>query len=494
MNIGTPPKFKHFQDDSYRALLIALRMKVAGILANNLLHHFTDHSVNHSDNVASLVDQLQEGIKEPLSDQELIILYSSCYLHDIGMHYECAGKTKVISDLNLTTPWEEQTESERREYLRAYHNQISAEMVRNSMTSSEPPIGIQLTAEFNGSYIANLCHAHCIPTNTDKYKDLVEEGPSIRTPLLSAFLRIADILDESRRRASREKERTLLLDLESQTHWWRHYYTEDVTLDVNQRLITVWFDFPQDYKDEYSKVIPKLQMPWIRDELQHHETILLKNGCHWTATAKVRDKLHSDAMPEEVLTTMLKQLSRRRNVENEAQQLATLTLYKEAQPSIRRRIDSLQKRNSELETEEYLIELSNIATDLFELGRRRDAHSLLFNPYTKDLKQLTLDMRLKIGLRLLEWEIDDGDHFSIRRLLQILTPEFSDLPNSDKRKWLFTKSQIRALEASCEYLESKEAIEEALEWASASEKPWLKAELSQMELLQGDFSQDRELN
>lgn len=245
MVFGPAPPFSHLSNDTFRALLTTLREKTAPILANNLLPHFTDHSVGHSDSVTKLVDDLLQHCKQRLTDQELIILYSACYLHDIGMQYERAGETEVILSLNLIQPWGEQSESDKRDWLRDLHNKISAEMVEKSVNTAAPPIGLQLTAEFNASYIACLCDAHCIPTDTPEYARLLEDGPELRMSLLSGLLRLADILDESRRRATRERERTLELDLESQTHWWRHYYTENVTFDANHRTITIWLIFHQ---------------------------------------------------------------------------------------------------------------------------------------------------------------------------------------------------------------------------------------------------------
>ena len=223
MSLGPAPSWKHLSNETYRALLTVLRDRVAPILANNLLPHFTDHSVAHSDNLTELVDNLLANGTQLLTDRELLILYSACYLHDIGMQFERAGETEVISSLSLLCPWNDLHETDRRELLRKYHNLISAELVTKSVGSASPPIGFTLTMEYGPRYIATLCHAHCMETDTEAYADVVQDGPGIRVPLLSALLRLADILDESRRRAVREKARTLELDLDSQTHWWRHY-------------------------------------------------------------------------------------------------------------------------------------------------------------------------------------------------------------------------------------------------------------------------------
>src|SRR5207245_1722901 len=122
-------------------------------------------------------------------------------------------------------------------------------------------------------YVACLCHAHGVEAPSSLYDQLTQDGPGIRMKLLGALLRMADILDESRRRATREKARTLELDLIAQTHWWRHYYTEDVAFDQTKRTITLFFDFPPARRDGYARIVPELQAPFIEQELRRHEVV-----------------------------------------------------------------------------------------------------------------------------------------------------------------------------------------------------------------------------
>ena len=121
-NVGETqePRLRHLQSDHARSRLVQIRHAVAPILANNILHHFTDHSVSHSDSVCALVDALIDNLQATdarLSEEELMVLYSACYLHDIGMQFEAAGTTQVIRGLQLTLAWEELAEQERRIYF-----------------------------------------------------------------------------------------------------------------------------------------------------------------------------------------------------------------------------------------------------------------------------------------------------------------------------------------------------------------------------------------
>ncbi len=223
------PTFRHLKDENGRAFLVSLRNAVEPILSNNLLPHFTDHSVGHSDRLVELADNLTKPLAygdKRLTDNELVVLYSACYLHDIGMQYERAGDTTVIRKLNLPQPWSDLQEDSRRELLRKHHHEISAELVYGSVRTAYPSIGLQLTDQCEPGCIASLCEAHAMGAATDRYRELTQDGPGIRMELLSALLRLADILDEGRRRAPREKAATLALGSEAQMHWWRNYYTK----------------------------------------------------------------------------------------------------------------------------------------------------------------------------------------------------------------------------------------------------------------------------
>ena len=185
---------------------------MAPILANNLLHHFTDHSVEHSDSLARYIDSLilpLQATAEKLSEDELLILYAACYLHDIGMQYEKAYETQIIASLKLSTPWSDLSSDD---LIRQHHAAISAEMVRASLNATAPIIGLQLTVDYFPTYVAALCEGHTLSTESARYKSLTQPGPNLRIELLSGLLRIADILDLSRRRANRPKALTLDLN------------------------------------------------------------------------------------------------------------------------------------------------------------------------------------------------------------------------------------------------------------------------------------------
>jgi hypothetical protein len=176
-----------------------------------------------------------------------------------------------------------------------------------------PPIGLALDdADFPGE-IAAVAESHLVDTSSARYATLVgTPAGSLRLRLLSGLLRLADILDEAQHRALRAQAETLLLNDESPMHWWRHYYTREVVLDPANSLATICFEFPRDLQREYEKVVPELQVPWVRREFDRHREVFAANGLAWAVNSTVRQKAFStlDVMPSSVMAQMLQAVAR----------------------------------------------------------------------------------------------------------------------------------------------------------------------------------------
>lgn len=492
MSLGSSPEFRFVGNESHRSLLVQLREAVAPVLANNLLPHFTDHSVTHSDNLVQLAGALAEPLQNSehrLSDDELTVLYAACYLHDIGMQYERAGDTQVIQRLKLESPWEELSEATRRDLLRIHHNLISAEMVQASVNSSAPPIGIQLGSRLDASSVACLCAAHCIDSKTEQYDQLIQDRPRMRMKLLSGLLRLADILDESRRRASREKARTLLLDLTAQTHWWRHFYTQDVQFLSSERVVRIWFDFPPGSEAEYARIVPDLQMPWIEQEFARHRAVFTRYGFGWTVEQKVASNLYSNVeeMPPLVMTEMLKQLRARRQQEEAFSRLAALEQFDESRPHIERRLAALRAQKESLSPGDYLRQLAAIAFDLWDLGGKRSSRMILDGPFERDSQHLSESERMAIGTRLIEMLNEDRASFEAAQIVRLLRPVAEHLEDDHPMRRRFRKAAIDTMVKECAYDEAVVEIERALPHAgSERERRSLQAIAEEMHLLQGE--------
>ncbi|TWT55485.1 HD domain-containing protein [Allorhodopirellula solitaria] len=494
---GDAPPFKHLKRESSRALLVSLRSKVAPILDNNCLPHFTDHSVLHSDGVSQLVDDLVNPLMQTdqrLNETELVILYSACYLHDIGLQYENAGETKTIADLKLGLPWQEQPEDERRNLLRQFHHRISAEMVHSSVRAEDPVIGMQLTSDYEPSKIACLCESHNLYFEVERdlarYDELTADGPDIRMKLLAGLLRVADILEESRRRATRTKARTLMLDITSQKHWWRHYYTEDVVFNEAEKTVSIWFDFPEADFDSYSRIVPELQKPWIEAEFSRHAAVFNKFGVTWTLQAELKFKQYSDteSMPDEVVTAMAAELRERHIEEDERRRTVLLNTFRESRPQVESRLAELRQKEKELSPEDFLLKLVEVSNDLWAIGSKRSAIFTLVFEFGRKSQHLDAAKRLEIGTRLMQMCLEDGMPELAKGWGIVLQQDAKSLPPTDPAVFPCLRTITDWFIALCGYDEAKVAIAEAIACApNDNETELLVAKRSGVDFLQGEL-------
>ncbi len=319
----------------------------------------------------------------------------------------------------------------------------------------------------------------------------MHDVPGLRMPLLSGLLRLADILDESRHRACRQKAQTLLLDLESQTHWWRHYYTRDVTFDSNRKAITIWFEFPHERVDEYERVIPELQLPWIRAELDHHRAAFSQAGVAWNLEHKTTMSPYStvEEMPDSVLGEMLKQLRRRQVKKEEEGYLVALQTFKAARPFIEHRLQELRETKASMPVDQYLTELAQLSRDLWNIGSRRSAWMCLNGPFQEGYGALTAAQRVAIGCQLLEMVIEDGAPDAVKQCVGQLQEEIRCLSAADaERKAPAQELLAEWLFQECAYREAVDAFTLAREYASGTERAaTIDARLRELHYLQGDL-------
>jgi hypothetical protein len=490
-NSNSFPPFEHFADD--RSHLRTLRTGVTPVLSNRVLTNFTDHSVQHSDHLTQVVDQLITPLQQsgsPLSNDELTILYASCYLHDIGMQFEAAGETTVIRSLNLPKAWADLPEHERRKLLRENHHLISAEMVMKSVNTANPLIGFNLTNSYKPRLIAGLCEAQNLSVDSERYRELTSDVAGIRMRLLSGLLRLADILEESRRRASIEQARTLQLDLTSQTHWWRHYFTENVTFDQSNRLVTIWFDFPAEFRDEYASVVPNLQIPWIENEFRYHADVFNQNGFGWSLTYTVSQTPYTDAlpMPDSVLGEMWKQTSRSREEEIRRTKHRSLDLFRRSIPFFDRRISELEVKKDTLPGDEYLTLAVSVSRDLWEVGGRRSAVELLSAAYSDEAcAKLEPSIRVKIAIEFARMVFQTDDPRRAANILTRVKGVAEELSNEDEEKFRFWQEYSEILFFLCGYNEAVSAFGRAMELAPYDfQREALATRLAEMHLLVGE--------
>lgn len=486
------PTHKRLNDQFLRARLMSIRERVTPILATNNLPHFTDHSVDHSDHLCSIVDSLTEPISErrALSDQEAFVVYAACYLHDVGMQHQNAGNTDVIKQVLKDTGqhWSDLSVDSQRQLLRDYHNKISAEMVRSCVNEGYPILGITLTIDDSPGYIASLCEAHCLPTDGAKYLELTAQGPQLRMPVLSALLRMADILDESRRRAQLYREQTVALDLTSRMHWWRHYYVENVSFDGTTQCITIWFDFPKARRNEYADLVPELQLPFLKDELDRQAPALADAGLYWSLKTAISPAGSTVAapMPDEVQIRMVAELNARRRQGLQIERMAVLNHLIQQRPVVQRQMAQLHSEAA-TSSPEILHRAVNLAQQLWSIGGRRDAWVFLSQEIDRFKSRLDSHTVLNAVLTLIQMMLDDEALESALHEIQWAQPIIETLDQSDDLRLVWLECYAKTLLYQPGYAQAVNVLEELVELTPKSDERdrWI-ASLAELHMLHGE--------
>ena len=438
--------YKHLINEAKRSRLTALRDAVKPILANNLLPHFTAHDVEHCDRVTTVIDAFIEPFQDTanrLTDDELFVVHAATYLHDIGVQYENVGNSPTISAAIGTDSWEALPELVKHDLLRQHHPAISAELVTMSVRNQTPPIGFQLIDEDHPTAIASICEAHGIETEGQRYTQLTAEAPGVRMRLLAGILRCADILEESRRRAGRARAESLDLPIESQVHWWRHYYTKDVSFDQLNRSIELWFEFPPNRHAELSRIVLELQVPEIREELARHHEVFAPYNLTWFVRTRVYSSPHQavEELPESVLREMLLMVARRRQLEVETRHRMLATVYENARPQLERRLDDVRRAN--LPADSAATQLREIAHDMQQFGAPASGRALLREAFSR-AEEDGADLRLEIGFVLARQLATAKQFGEAVRLYEQLRPLVDHLPTADARIDEFWNGRIDA--------------------------------------------------
>lgn len=494
---SSPPVFIGLKT-SRRSRLIDLREKVEPVLRNRIHSHFTDHSVAHSDRVAAIARQLSAPLKgaQRLNGDEAFVLFASCYLHDVGMHNETAGIFgRLAARLRaVKRDWSEVERDERLDFIRRYHHEISADMVSGSVRSVAPSIGLSLLEDDLPSEIASICEAHCVDTNSSRYVELTQAGerPGMRLRLLSSLLRLADILDEANHRALVEQARTLDLNLESRMHWWRHYYTREISVESANNRITVWFDFPLAQKDEYAEIIPPLQMPLAEAELARHREVLAENGLGWHLGWQVQQNAFSSlsAMPTDVKGLMLRELARRRQTAADTSRLDVLRHFDQHRDHISSEFDELDARRIAETSDEYLLDALRLAKDLWEIGSHTSAwHRLRSAMYfaTTNGRAVAPKVRVKVAYELGGMLAEDGQLADSLRALIDARQLANDLPDPVPAKAEFYRYLACVALRAGYAIDGLDAVKQAMALLpNCHARDALVAELAESRLLTGE--------
>ena len=216
---------------------------------------YTDHTIEHKKIVHTHLDSflglwLEEQQHKVSPDQlrvEVHVLLCATYLHDIGMqmvHPDILAYLPSLTDDERREAKELSTSegiTERhRIFARRHHHKIAYDWITGSR-GDIPGLPSLEGLEGRREMVARVALGHNIWLTdreshqrfTEKVRPRQEPEGNIRLDRLAAFLRLADILDQDKRRVDMEAAKRLPLPPVSKVHWWRHHYVNACWLDSN---------------------------------------------------------------------------------------------------------------------------------------------------------------------------------------------------------------------------------------------------------------------
>lgn len=478
-----------------RAGVVSLRDAVAPVLASNYFSHFTDHSVSHSDQLCGLADGLAVALpsEKGLTGVEAQILYFACYLHDIGLHNERAGETAAVRRyMEQASPYngmrfEDLERPTKQLVVRDMHHKISAEMVQSARNNGSPAIGFTLTDSDEPGIVAALCAAHCMDPKSQEYKEAVADNANIRVGLLSALLRMADILDESRRRSHIELELTRDLPVESRYHWWRHYYVSDVKVNATQGTITLFIDFPPEMRESYADLFDHVGP--IAVEHARHAQVFANNHVAWHIAAQETPPTQCAArpMPPEVERHARGAAAQRHAQRLRDERVAVVGRLRAERPDIVAKFADLRSFTGP--ADQRMERAVGLADHLWKLGGHRDAWSILWNEFSQNAAKLENGQRLNVALRLAEMMVaDDAAEVAIH-VLNPLVAFFAALAEGNQLRRQFLQLWAETLRDVAAYPDAVAAFA-AINGGSVDHAAGVvaAAEVAEIQLMWGDVS------
>jgi hypothetical protein len=196
---------------------IVLRQELeTNILPLNQLPGYTDHGVKHARNIQESLGRLiPNHIPEPLTAFEIFVLLCATLLHDVGMQ------------LNRT-PDEPADQIRSDHYIRS----------RDFVLKNNKGLGL---SDHEARIVAEVCRAHGMPNldHLDSTDPSIHGHGTVRMRLLSALLRLADILDLTAERAPTIVSENKALSPTSAPHWDIHQHISDVRIEESSWTIAI---------------------------------------------------------------------------------------------------------------------------------------------------------------------------------------------------------------------------------------------------------------
>lgn len=204
-----------------------------------VLNEYPDHGFNHSEKIISFLDEIVPQANPNLSADELYILLSTAYLHDIGLQFP-----NYIPELKkvLATKGIPGLTAKKQQILRDKHREIVAQIIEEEeqFKNLHPPYH---------SIIGEICTKHRASHLGEDYMEMLGAfgGEKIRFRLLIALLQCGDALHLSADRVNMKK--VDLISHHSKKYWWKNHYIREIVIDEKTNRIRVHYEIPREFEE-----------------------------------------------------------------------------------------------------------------------------------------------------------------------------------------------------------------------------------------------------
>jgi translation initiation factor 2B subunit (eIF-2B alpha/beta/delta family) len=228
------------------------------------LKYYTLHDDRHSEKVEEkLYELLSDRDFKKLSYEERFLLLASAWLHDIGMIPDLFGEEdKRLTDIEVREQYSERSER--------YINSNNVWPVLGLRPDETTSLGI-------------ICRCHRKTEDLRKCNEQIPiPGGQIRTRLLAAYLRLADVLHIPDRAIKDLKNYLSTMDTASKFDWFKSLYVHNLIPYPDEFKITVQFKGPIDLNENVAKAdmspLVDILNTYLRDEIDSIKDILIMGG------------------------------------------------------------------------------------------------------------------------------------------------------------------------------------------------------------------------
>jgi type II secretory pathway predicted ATPase ExeA len=303
--------FEQYLSPAQYSQILEIRRKLATILDNNVLPHFTDHTLEHCDRIADIARRLTEQNinrknNQSLHRDELFVLALGILFHDVGMQIPKAhGIETPISELSR----------EELGQIRRNHGKVSGKIVRELADEGDEILHLGLTERNVRRFLpfaATLCENHQSSADYDPDEVVKVGAETIRVGLITVILRLADQLDCDWRRVEIDRLDHFSIPLESILHWLVCSYIDAVTIENG--LVEISASFHDSMTGPEIEYISHLLLRKLHDEYKAAEKTLWRNdvqvGIPEALGTTGADFTHKKrALPQQVLELIKNELS-----------------------------------------------------------------------------------------------------------------------------------------------------------------------------------------